>query len=166
MKKTGKFFAAMVMLLFILPNLAAVIIGRESYPFTPAPMFAHYIGDRSNFYDFAFIAEGDSLETAVVPKHPEHRNELAIKRFFFDRIYGSVERNSPLWSNNNDDRNQLETRLNKFFSTYFKDLDGGGYKRIRLEVKQYDHKYAELASHTVGVFDLSTKHFTHTWSSQ
>jgi hypothetical protein len=158
-----KLFAGLIILIFIFPNLYAVIRGRESYPFTPAPMFAHYIGKKSNFYDFVFIGEGDTAEASVFPKHPGHRNELAIKRFFFDRIYGSVEKNSPFWSNHSDDKEQFEQRLASFFKVYFNELEKSGFKRIRLVVIQYDHRYTESASHTVGTFDLSTKLFTHTW---
>jgi hypothetical protein len=159
----NKWYAACVFLVFLLPNLYAVIKGRESYPFTPAPMFSHYIGDTSKFYDFVFIAEGDSFERVVDPAHPEHKNQLAIKRFFFDRVYGSVEKNSPLWDEENDNKEKLEKRMSNFFRVYFKHLQHSNIKRIRLEVKEYDHNYDALKSHRAGSFLFSTNNFVHTW---
>ena len=164
--KSNKLYAACVKLVFLLPNVYAIINGRESYPFTPAPMFGHYIGDKSLFYDFRFIAEGPAGETPVLPEHPEHKSRLAIKRFFFDRIYGSVEKNSPLWDNEHDDRQEFEQRLSKFFRVYFKDLHNADYKSIRLDVKQYNKEYKEVASHIVGSYDLSTQHFTQEWNNK
>lgn len=161
--KYSKFYAACVLLVFILPNLYAIIKGRESYPFTPAPMFSHYVGDNSKFYDFEFIAEGDSFERVVNPEHSEHRNQLAIKRFFFDRIYGSVEKNSPLWDEENDSRRKLEKRLSSFFKVYFKHLENSDIKVIRLVIKEYDHNYTAIESHQAGSFSFSNKHFIHTW---
>lgn len=161
--KYNKIYAACVFLAFILPNLYAVIKGRESYPFTPAPMFSHYIGDTTKFYDFVFIAEWDSFERVVDPEHSEHKNQLAIKRFFFDRVYGSVEKNSPLWNEENDNKEKLEKRMSNFFSVYFKHLQNSDIKSIRLEITEYDHNYTAIASHQAGSFFFSTKHFIHSW---
>jgi len=166
MVTTNKIYAACVILLFLVPNVYAILNGKESYPFTPAPMFGHYIGDQSAFYDFVFVAIGESGEKKVLPSHPEHKNRLAIKRFFFDRVYGSVEKNSPLWDNEHDSKEEFEQRLSSFFSAYFKDLDKSGFSSIRLDVKKYNKDYKELTSHTVGSFNLSTQHFTQTWNSK
>lgn len=159
----NKIYALCVIIVFIVPNLCSVIKGRESFPFTPAPMFSHYVGDDENFYDFVFTGLGDTVEKVLIPTHTEHKNQLAIKRYFFDKIYGSVEKNSPLWDNQNDTKEAFEERLSGFFRVYFKNLENNNIKHIRLEVKQYDHHYFEISSHLVGSFDISTKHFTKTW---
>ena len=99
----------------------------------------------------------------MLPQHAEHKNRLAIKRFFFDRVYGSVEKNSPLWNNEEDSKQEFEQRLSQFFKVYFKGLETSGFDRIRLVVKQYNKEYKETGSHTVGTFDLVTKHFTQEW---
>lgn len=161
-----KALAACVTAVFIIPNLYTMLKGQESFPFTPAPMFCHYIGENTRFYDFEFVGEGDSVEKVVAPYHAEHENPLAVKRFFFDKIYGSAEAGSPFGYYEQDTREKLQQRLGEFCAVYFKYLNDPGLKRLRLRVREYDTNYVETASHVIGYFDIASQHFIHTWNQE
>jgi len=163
MKNHEKVYAAFIMLIFLIPNICAIYKGKESYPFTPAPMFGGYIGDSTRFYDFKFIANGISGDTTVLPSHIEHDFDLAISRLFFDKCYWSVDPSSPLGVFNDDTPEKFEGRMDKFFSVYFKNLNKDSIKVIRLTVNEFDRKYKRKQTHTVGYYSLASKKFTHTW---
>ncbi|MEO6150870.1 MAG: hypothetical protein ABIN95_11745 [Mucilaginibacter sp.] len=160
MKKHEKVFAAFVMLAFLLPNAYTIYQGKESYPFTPAPMFGHYVGDSTHFYSFQFTANGK-------PFAPDNLSNLMLKRMFFDKVYWSVDPKSPLGHFDNDSKPVFEQRLSKFFSTYVKYLTTDTtIHTIQLSVNQYDRKYRQLDAHTVGYYNHDTKRFTQTWKEK
>src|SRR5687767_2813386 len=117
MKTTQKVYAVLVMVAFILPNLYVIYTGHESFPFTHAPMFAHYIDETTLFYDFEYIGQNGHEERVIYPsyKEPLQSKDRLIRRFFFNKVYGSVEESS--FSHfENDSADQLKLRLEDFFS--------------------------------------------------
>jgi len=171
MKTSQKVFAVLVMCAFILPNLYAITMGREAFPFTPAPMFGHYIGPNTYFYDIDFIGQNNQTEKNLYPglnKKTEQTSNFVIMRFFLNKVYGSAEVISPLGYFEQDTPAKLEERMQNFFSNYFKaDLanDTTHINTVRLEVSQYDRNYKLLAKHVIGYYDVQSKNFKHTWTS-
>lgn len=166
MKRHKKVLAVFVMSAALLPNLYVILKGEESYPFTQAPMFGHYVGDSTAFYDFRFLAEGPNGTAEVLPSHEEQQNALATQRFFFHSVYGSTETNSPFINFANDTPEQLSQRMSLFFNTYFKDEEAQGVDRIQLVVDRYNRRYELQESRTIGNYDLTTQRYTHTWNGE
>jgi hypothetical protein len=166
MKTTNKKFAIVVMAAFILPNLYVICIGHESFPFTHAPMFGHYIDETTLFYDFEFIGQDGQEEKILYPsyKEPMQAKDRLIRRFFFNKIYGSVEESS--FSHFRDDSIESFTaRMEKFFAAYFKYVhaDSSTIQTVYLEVHQYDKDYRLRAKHRIGYYDILSRKFIYTW---
>jgi hypothetical protein len=167
--KLNKIYAVVVMAALIIPNLYIIYNGKESFPFTQAPMFGHYVGEETNFYDFAFIGEDGINETKIYPCHKNIRtsNDLFISRYFFNEIYGSMEENAPFGRFENDSKDALQKRMDKFFSAYFKYLfsDTSTIRKVRLEVSQFNRNYQFKDKHVIGYYDVLSKNFTHSWKN-
>ena len=158
-----KKYAVFIILIFVVPNLYSVISGHESYPFTPAPMFTHYVDEKSNFHEFLFFGESDTGEVKLKPRHQHNTSVVSQNRFFFDQIYGSVEHNYPIGTVKEDSEKAFEARLTQFFNTYFDYPEASHIQQIKLVVNQYDNNYKLTDAHIVGIYDSKTKQFTHTW---
>ncbi|MDO1449472.1 hypothetical protein Q0590_24565 [Rhodocytophaga aerolata] len=169
MKATQKVYAVSVMVAFLLPNLYVMYSGHESFPFTHAPMFAHYIDETTLFYDFEFIGQKGHQETFLYPSYesPLPSKDRVIRRFFFNKVYGSMEASS--FSHfEHDTQEQFIRRLELFFASYFGYLqhDTLGIQTVRLEVHQYNADYQLTEKHTLGYFDVSTGKFQYTWTNR
>ena len=172
MRTSQKVFAFLVMCAFILPNLYAITQGREAFPFTPAPMFGHYIGPKTYFYDINFIGQNRKTDKILYPtldKNMEHTQNFSTMRFFLNKVYGSAEDISPLGYFEQDTPTKFQERMESFIPNYFKaDLstDTTHIDTIRLEVSQYDRSYKLQAKHIIGYYDVQSKNFKHTWKSK
>lgn len=168
--KWQKWSAALVMLFFAAPNVYYAAIGNEDFPYTCAPMFAHYIGKDTRFYNFKFIAEYPNGEK-ILPPNIGTMGELRAMRFFFSKVYGSSEEISPFGDHLNDTPRQFEERLARYFRQYLKDLPEEekanlpNLKQLRLEVWRFDAKDQVDLKHVVGYYSPTTEKFTHVWKN-
>ncbi len=167
MKTSQKLWAISFMAVILIPNMVSIIAGKESFPYTNAPMFAHYIGPGTNFYDVKFIAADGKKQVQVFPSYgaTNYYGHLKEMRFFFSKIYGPAEPASPFGYFQNDTPEKLEQRLTKFFIAYFPYTDSALVtpEIIRLEIEQYNHQNKFLSAHEIGYYDLQKKRFYHTW---
>lgn len=164
LKKT---VASCIMVFLLMPNIYAVYRGQESFPYTNAPMFGHYIGDKTYFYAIEFIGDDGLKKRKIYPYSvtPKNNFDYADMRLFFNTTYGSVEEKSPISRFNNDTSEELEKRIESYFSAYFKHLttDSAGIKTVYIIVDQFDDNNKVVSSHVVGNYNVSAKKFTHTW---
>lgn len=170
MKLSQKIFAGVVIAALVIPNLYVIFRGRESFPFTQAPMFGHYIGPETFFYNFKFIGDDGNSKKLLYPSLTYSQTEPPLyfrtQRLFF-KIYGSAEENSCFGYYENDSREKFERRMSHFFSAYFKflDKDTSGIQTVRLEIDQYDRRYNFKNSHIVGEYNVNSKNFVSTWKT-
>ena len=164
-----KAFAIGVMVAFLVPNLIFIVRGKEDFPFTAAPMFAHYIGDHTVMYNFKFIGHTDQDSTLILPPEYGANNEMMSRRFFFAKVYGSVDCPSSFGDFCNDTPQKLEDRLSQYFTAYLwalsknNDLDVSHLRRIDLEVWKLNPDNTASEKHRVGYYDTATQRFIHTW---
>jgi uncharacterized protein YozE (UPF0346 family) len=158
-----RIFAGFVILVFLIPNAYALLVGHESYPFTPAPMFTQYIDEKTNFYDLIFVGQNGSQEVVLSPESQDNQTKVAQRRFFFDQVYGSADKNYPIGERQHDTKGAFESRMTRFFNVYFNYPEANKFKMIKLVARQYTSDYKETESHVVGIYDNTTKHFTHIW---
>ena len=164
-----KIFATVVIVAFLVPNTIAIYRGSENFPFTACPMFAHYIGDHTQIYSFKFIGhQANGAQVILTPQYGAD-NEMMSRRFFFSKVYGSVDCPSSFGSFCDDTPQDFEERLGEYFAAYLAALPEGSepaadnIQRIDLEVWQYDSADAVVGKHQVGFYDSKTQTFTHTW---
>lgn len=160
----SKTYAAVVICAFVIPSLYFIIVGRESFPFSQAPMFSHYIGKETNFYDFKYFLVSDTAEQEISPdSYGGYFSKIAISRYFFNNIYGSVEEKSPFGYVKNDNKEKLEKRMTSFFDAYFKSRFSDSASMIRLEVYNYSRNNEFKGKHIIGHYDIHNHNYTHTW---
>jgi len=154
-------------LAILTPNIAAVVGGFEDWPFTPAPMFAHYLGPGSERYSFTFKGEFSDGSTKQVGYYSVGAN-WSLLRFFFKYVYGAAGRKSVFTQFPADSKEQFEERLSIFFSAFAKEYErrnpASALKRLNLVVnKLLPEATAEGEAHRVGYYSVSEGRFRHTW---
>ncbi|WP_157887002.1 hypothetical protein [Hymenobacter sp. PAMC 26628] len=163
----NKILATLIMLIILLPNLYSIYLGRESFPYTNAPMFGHYIGASTYFYDIKFLIDSGSTTKRIFPYYDGEKQSIDYigQRFFFNNIYGSAEKKSPFGYSEPNTSEAFELRMDAFFQAYFKHLFTGksANLKVRCEVSQYNNEWHLLSSHTIGYYDVPLKKFKHTW---
>lgn len=160
----SKIYAVFIISAFLIPSLYYIIIGRESFPFSQAPMFSHYIGKETNFYDFKYFLICDSSQKEIYPdSYQGFFSKIAINRYFFNNVYVSVEEISPFGYIKNDNSVQFEKRMSAFFQAYFQSHKQDTTAIIRIDVYNYNRKYELKEKHIVGHYDINNRNFIHTW---
>ncbi len=154
------FFAAI-----LLPNLVAIICGVEDWPYTPAPMFAHYVDNSTPRYSFGFVAKLSDGSTKELGYYSVGAN-WSLMRFFFKYVYGSVDHSSVFEEYPSDTKSAFESRLTKFFSAfvteYEKRSNGVKVSALILQARKLEPNSKKfLEFHEVGVFKDGA--FTHTY---
>jgi hypothetical protein len=154
---------------FLLPNAVALFIPYEEFPYTSAPMFAHYVTDNTPRYRFRFFAEYPNGHASQEIRAADLKlNGTMFSRYFFGSVYGSIEPLSPYGHYGNDTRETFEKRLTEFFHSATIVLNQrpeapSAIGRIRLEVAQLDKGNRDSAAHIVGYYHVKSNHFSHTW---
>jgi len=164
----GVFIAAV-----LLPQLAALVVPYEEFPYTSAPMFAHYVGPDTPRYRFRFVAErGDGSAEREIRATDLGLNGVELSRYFLGSIYGSMDPLSPFGHHGGDTPEAFEARLSTFFrdATTVLERRGGAapgqLSGIRLEVVRLEGGNRDGEVHVVGRYDVASHHFTHTWRGQ
>lgn len=148
--------------------MAAVFIPFENWPFTPAPMFAHYVGPETPRYRFIFKADLDDGTSKEVG-YPSVGANWSLMRFFFKYIYGSAEPGSVFNVFPNDSKSDFEQRLTIFFKAFSKLY---GLKHPQNSIRSIKLLVGKLApsskkiieTHEVGIFEQEG--FSMTWSGK
>ncbi|OJY99010.1 MAG: hypothetical protein BGP13_23410 [Sphingobacteriales bacterium 40-81] len=160
----SRIYAILVISAFVIPSFYYIIIGRESFPFSQAPMFGHYIGKETNFYDFKYFLVKDTSEQEIYPdSYGGFFSKIAIKRYFFNNVYVSVEKISPFGYIKNDNKEMFENRMSRFFTAYFQSHNQDTTSKIRLDVYNYNRNGEFKQKHTIGYYDITNHNFIHTW---
>ncbi len=159
-------YASVVIIAVLVPNLYAVVQGNENFPFSSCPMFAHYIGEETQLYNFKFVGTYNNVEK-ILPPSFGNDGEVMSMRFFFAKVYGSSLKKSPFTVTADDDRILFEKRLSDYFRAYLKAFPdpafSSGLKNIRLEIWHLGTEGEVHDKHTVGYYDVSAEKFHHTW---
>lgn len=93
-------------------ELRAILGPYEDWPFTSAPMFARYHAAEDPLFELRLIARHlDGSEHEIVPQRDLGVGELAFRRQFFSKHYGSVDPKHPGGHMGMDDRKTFEKRL-------------------------------------------------------
>jgi hypothetical protein len=160
--------ASLFIAAFLLPNLTAVVRPYESFPYTSAPMFAHYVGPQTPRYRLRMTAE-----TADGGRERELRaadlglNGIDFTRYFFGTVYGSVDPYSPFGNHPGDDRAAFEARVGSFFdrvTTVLRRRDPAAWERlarVRLEAVRLTERNHDGEARLVGHYDVASHRFVH-----
>lgn len=141
--------------------------GREWWPFTCAPMFAHPATPDTITYEFGYLLHKPTgvvgLQFADLGLAP-----MFYQRGFFGAFYGSADPRTPQFGPLIHDQKELEeavgtwmTGLAKVVADRRPDLWRGA-TAISLVIRS-QHPTQHLVRE-VGIWQQATGHYTHTWS--
>jgi hypothetical protein len=154
--------------LFLAPNLAALVVPYEEFPYTSAPMFAHYASANTPRYHLRFVAEVDGADREVIAPSMLGAPGTPLARLFFGHVYGSIEPSSPFGVRGPDTPAAFEARLSRFFGAVVTVLERRDptWQRpthIRLDAVRLTPDNRDETVHTVGYYSVAAGRFTHTW---
>jgi hypothetical protein len=171
--RAGHLLAMLFIIVFLAPNLVALVIPYEEFPYTSAPMFAHYVGEETPRYRFHFIAVFVNGQAAQeIYATDLGLNGVGFSRYFLGSMYGSIDPRSPFGHHGEDTEAAFENRLSGFFRRMMTVLARRGYPAlpqvsgIRLEVARLNDKNEDAELHMVGRYDVATEWFIRTWGNE
>ena len=97
----------------IKPNIIVIVLGIESFQYTCAPMFGHYIDEETDFYLLEFEGVNDNRKNDL--KDYYGKNEILFIRHFFCKFYGSNTQITPYSSWLEDSPEDFSNRMLVFF---------------------------------------------------
>ena len=162
--------AGFVIVAFLVPNVAAIIRPYEEFPYTSAPMFAHYVDRETTArYGLRFIAEwGDGRPPAQITPRQLGVAGVPFSRYFFSHVYGSTDPGTA-FGYRNDTPAAFARRNQNFFQRAVRVLQGRdaalwrALSRIRLEAFRLGPDGRDVDVHVVGHYDVASGEFTHSW---
>ncbi|MCB0352199.1 MAG: hypothetical protein KDD64_01705 [Bdellovibrionales bacterium] len=153
----------------LIPNLWAVISPYENWPFTCAPMFAHYVDESTPRYRFAFQVQFEDGSRDEVGYYSAGLN-WSLMRYFFKWVYGATPSGGVFALYPSDTQENFENRLSTFFSAFVSALSEriAPKKPIKLTLHaiRLDRENNDSDSHKVGVFDIESGRFHLTWKNE
>jgi len=161
--------AGTFIVLFLLPHVATLVLPYEEYPYTSAPMFAHYVGEDTPLYRIRLVAERADGSEREIHATDFGLNGVEFTRQFFGAIYGSIDPYSPFGHHGDETRDEFERRLSDFFPRLVTALERRSpgmleqVPQIRVDVARLDASNREALVHVVGRYSIASRHFTHTW---
>jgi hypothetical protein len=171
-ERWGRRFGVVASLVFLLPHVLTIVSPHEEFPFTSAPMFAHYLGEATPRYRFLFTAEfDDSRSPQEVRGAQLGVAGVEFTRYFFGKVYRSIDPDSPFTGPGSDTPAAFEGRMTTFLGRMAAVLQRRdpvrwrGLQRLRLEVVRMDARNHPVDVHEVGVYQVSAGRFFHTWRS-
>ncbi|GAA1999279.1 hypothetical protein [Microbacterium ulmi] len=151
----------------VIPNLFVIALGIEDFPFTTAPMFAHYVGPDTQLYTFRFEGVRDGVAEPL-PIEQTNRTEREIMRQFASWYYRPMTDTAPFRDLDpaSGTPEQLAARMADFFgpiADFLRDERDIDYDRIDVYVDHVDNAGALISTAQVGHYDTSTRRYTHTY---
>ena len=146
-----------VMLLFALvltPNILAVILPYESWPYTNAPMFAQYVAPETARYRFHLVLESGA-ERKDLGFYSVGAN-WSLWRFFMKYVYGSADAKSVFSVFPADSPEEFTKRLTVFFAAFYREYQKRGGRagdRLQLSIDSLDSNNESKLAAVVGYFD-------------
>lgn len=148
-------------LFILLPNLFVVVAGIESFPYTCAPMFGHYINENTSLYTLKFEGVNESGATNLIDYYG--KSEVNFIRHFFSKVYGSTKTISPYSNRLSESPDLFNKRMNLFFEHYISFIDAEynlSFDKIDLNVKQVDQHRNDITEYElIGYFDVKEKKY-------
>ncbi|WP_299554823.1 hypothetical protein [Seonamhaeicola sp.] len=145
-----KWYKHLIVFVVLAPNLFVVAFGIESFPFTCAPMFGHYIDNNTNLYIFKFEGVRKGIKTDLSNYY--NKPEDCFIRHFFSKVYGSAEAISPFTHKLTESPEAFNQRMNAFFEDYtafLKKEHQMTFDRIDISVKSVDQNRNVLMDYKI-----------------
>ncbi|GAA3664780.1 hypothetical protein [Microbacterium marinilacus] len=162
----------------LVPNVWVIARGVEDFPFTVAPMFAHYVDADTRLYAFRFEGvrgegtgrDGSARERSEpLPIERTGHSEVELMRYFASFVYAPLDETAPFRQLDPADAapDRLAERMSGFIGALADRLRAGGeaYDRVDVYVDAVDGTGAPLGTALVGRYDTATRQYTHSYGA-
>lgn len=158
---------AVVSAVILIPNLVVIALGVEDFPFTTAPMFAHYVGPETKLY--ALRLEGVRDGTAEpFPIQETNLNPIEFQRQLASWYYRPMTDTAPFrdLSGESSTPEGFASVMSDYFgelTDFLRDQRGISYDAVELYVDIVDSSGNPIATEPVGTYDTATQTYTQTY---
>lgn len=148
----------------VIPNLIVIALGVEDFPFTTAPMFAHYVGPDTTLY--AFRLEGVRAGVAEpLPIQETNLDTREVQRQLASWFYRPMTDTSPFRdvSGASSGPAAFEATMVEFFrpiTDFLRDRRALAYDSVDLYVDVVDSSGGLIETKRVGTYDTSAQRYT------
>lgn len=148
-------------------NIFAMIFEVEDWPFTNAPMFAHYVGPQTPRYAFVFEAtfsDGSKKELGYYSVGAT----WALMRYYFKYVYGAIPTGGVFSVYPHDTPSDFNSRMQRFFSAFVGYMERGGAQKptgVDIAVSKLGKNNEVIDSHLVGHYHPEAQRYEHLWKS-
>ncbi|AXP82435.1 hypothetical protein CJ739_3373 [Mariniflexile rhizosphaerae] len=153
---------------FLIPNLLVIIFGIESFPYTCAPMFGHYINKDTKFYLFKLEGVKDS-KSIDLTKYLGKSDDLFM-RHFFSKVYGSTDAISPFTNKFSESKSDFQERMDLFFKNYsnlLMDKYKRSFDKINLKIVEVNQKREpQTKPEIIAYYDSEKQHYVSLYKNQ
>lgn len=158
---------AVVSAALLIPNLVVIALGIEEFPFTTAPMFAHYVGPDTTLYAFRLEGVRDDVAEPL-PIEETNLNPIEFQRQFASWYYPPMTDTAPFrdLSGESSTPDGFTTTMAGYFralTDFLRDESGISYDSVDLYVDIVDSSGRLIASEPVGTYDTLTHRYTQTY---
>jgi hypothetical protein len=155
---------AVVSVAILVPNLVVVALGVEDFPFTTAPMFAHYVGPDTELYSFRIEGVRDGV-AAPLPLAETNLDPREVQRALASWFYRPDAPTAPFRdvTGRSDDPAVFATEMAGFFrplTDFLRDERSLTYDAVELYVDTTDTDGNRIATTHVGEYDPATDRYT------
>lgn len=158
---------AVVSAVVLIPNLVVIALGVEDFPFTTAPMFAHYVGPDSELYALRLEVVKDGTAEPF-PIQETNLNPIEFQRQLASWYYRPLADNAPFrdLSGEASSPEGFTSVMSGYFgalTSFLRDQRGIEYDSVGLYVDIVDSSGTLIESKPVGTYDTSTQTYTQTY---
>jgi hypothetical protein len=162
----GFILPAVLSAVLVIPNLIVIALGIEDFPFTTAPMFAHYVGPDTKLYAFRLEGVRDG-ESEQFPIEQTNLSPLEVKRQLASWYYRPMTETSPLrdLSGSSSSPEVFSAEMADFFqplTDFLVSHRGIAYDGVNVYVDTVDTSGKVLESTHVGYYETQTRRYTQT----
>lgn len=156
-KKNG--YVILIYLLILIPNGIVIFYGLESFPYTCAPMFAHYLDQDTPIYVQRF--DGYVGDEKIDLTEYFGKNSVIFNRNFFCKYHGGNGTRTPYSNWIEDTEENYLNRMKVFFDyygTYVENTHNMVLDSIHCSIQQVDkERVPKGPTITYGVYHKNTK---------
>lgn len=158
---------AVVSAVVLIPNLVVIGLGVEDFPFTTAPMFAHYVGPETELY--ALRLEGVREGTAEpFPIQETNLSPIEFQRQLASWYYRPMSATAPFrdLSGHSSTPDGFAQTMSGYFGAltdFLRDQRGISYDEVILYVDVVDSSGELISSDPVGTYDTTAHSYTQTY---
>ncbi|MFD0988637.1 hypothetical protein ACFQ1R_00890 [Mariniflexile jejuense] len=154
-------YKATIIPLIVIPNIFVMVLGIESFPYTCAPMFGHYIDSKTDLYLLEFEGVNDGKTTNLI--NYLGKPEDFFMRHFFSKVYGSTKAISPFSNKLSESDEAFHDRMKLFFLHYTKILKDEyhlTFQKINIKAVKVNQDRKKLTEpKIIGFYDTSEKEY-------